>query len=384
MKVASFAFTTPNLGDDLQVMAAVRHLPRVDRLVDRDFMGEHRLPEQHAVVMNSWFQLGRRHPHFPYLKRRDLAPSQAYQPIFHGFCVGSDKILKRGWTEYLRARQPIGCRDVGSAEKLQSLGIDSYWSGCLTLTLGDNLPRIPAGERKGVYLVDLPPEVEKEFVPAEISRQAIRLSNETPKAIVNDPLARMNFIARICDRLRHAELVVTRRLHTALPCVAFGTPVVVFVETHPNNTRRFSGYDRFIPVSFRGGGAKPRVIEWSDRTPPELPEQLRRALDGFAGAVRQKLGEGPRTAYDKMTAKSLLTLPNPGLGWKPGEVALNLGRFRVARLPKSWSDKEITVEIEHFAGFERFNSPILARQPGKVEWVDLGPVSSYLKNAEPQ
>ncbi|MBK9083441.1 MAG: polysaccharide pyruvyl transferase family protein [Rhizobiales bacterium] len=381
MKVASFAFTTPNLGDDLQVMATVRRLPQVDRLVDRDFMSEHRYGEPHAVVMNSWFQLGRRSPTFPHLRRRRLDPSTDYKPIFHGFCVGSDKILSKGWADYLRAHRQVGCRDRESAEKLASMGVDAFWSGCLTLTLGMGVPPVPAEARRGVYIVDVPEAVERDFVPDELRQVATRFSNEAPADLVKDPLARMHRMAAICDRLRHAELVITRRLHTALPCVGFGTPVRVLVEEKPNNTRRFSGFEDFVPVSFYGGQRKPKPLHWGDRTPAEIPQNLREALARLDARIAAEIAAPAPPAYPSVALTTRIVLPNPGLGARPGRIAFDLGRTRVTREPAFWTDKKIFVDVQHFAGFDRFATPILAQAVESDEWVPVGRVDQAISEA---
>src|SRR5262245_11167193 len=105
MKVASFAFETPNLGDDLQVLAASMYLPQIDTLIDRDRMMEIEFAEPHLVVMNSWFQLARRFANFAW-KKPLRPPSDSFRPLFHGFCVGRDKVLNASWTEHLARHQP--------------------------------------------------------------------------------------------------------------------------------------------------------------------------------------------------------------------------------------------------------------------------------------
>ncbi len=108
----------------------------------------------------------------------------------------------------------------------------------------------------------------------------------------NDQTARWKEIARISDRLRNAEMVVTRRLHTALPCIGFGTPVSVYLEGTTKNRRRFSGHDRFVPMVFHDGEKPigdtvydpPRLVE----IPDEMNERFLQLAKSLGASVEPK------------------------------------------------------------------------------------------------
>ena len=59
-----------------------------------------------------------------------------------------------------------------------------------------------------------------------------------------------------------AELVVTSRLHCALPCIALGTPVV-FINDDPNDIR-FSGYQKLLTIHNK---SSIRSINWDNVQP---------------------------------------------------------------------------------------------------------------------
>ena len=207
MKVGLLGFETTNIGDDLQAIATSLNLPFVDRLIDREKLADARFDEPHFLIMQSWFT-----------RQWFRPPSASIDPYYFAFCVGRASMSRGLWPRHLRARQPIGARDHETMRRLTAMGVESFWSGCLTLRIGSFLESVPAEAREGVYFVDLHPEAER-LVPEALRERAIRMSNEVPPALMADPLARMARAAALNDRLRRAEVVVTRRLHTALPCV---------------------------------------------------------------------------------------------------------------------------------------------------------------------
>src|SRR5262249_33119050 len=61
-----------------------------------------------------------------------------------------------------------------------------------------------------------------------------------------------------------AKLVITSRLHCALPCVAFGTPVILLrrgIESDP----RFAGLRELVP--YHSDPSQPIRIDWQDPEP---------------------------------------------------------------------------------------------------------------------
>ena len=83
-------------------------------------------------------------------------PSESINPLyvsFHLNAKASDKILsKQENVDYFKRHEPIGCRDVYTAESLRRKGIDAYFSGCLTLTIGDLYKTEECSDK--VYIVD--------------------------------------------------------------------------------------------------------------------------------------------------------------------------------------------------------------------------------------
>jgi hypothetical protein len=178
------------------------------------------------------------------------------------------------WLAEWRRNQPIGLRDTYSVGVLREAGVDAYYSGCLTTFMGRFFH--PPAKREGVVFVDVPAEMER-FIPEDVRARARRITNETGKGETHQK-SRFEKIARVLDVVRSAEMVVTRRLHTALPCVGFGTPVTVYLEGSQKNRRRFSGADRFLPIVFHDGKT-PEEPSWIAPRAAVVPDDME---PGFA------------------------------------------------------------------------------------------------------
>jgi hypothetical protein len=178
-----------------------------------------------------------------------------------------------------------------------------------------------------------------------------------------DPLARVAHIARTAERLRHAELVVTRRLHTALPCVGFRTPVVAIVEDLPTNRGRFSGYDAFLPVMFhRDGGLVSGAVDWSALGPVDPTDDLERRYADLRAALRARLGPFEIPPAQRLAETFRLRMPAPA-GWRSADaVEIDLGIARVRR-PVSAADAGdgrtvFEAEVDAVAPFRRLRAPV--------------------------
>ena len=288
MKYGLLEYATANMGDEIQSVAAEQFLPRVDAFLQRDFLHDVRSDEDIAVVMNGWFT---RHP-------ENWPPSSALAPLFVSFHIAEavvEPMTTPDAIAYFREHEPIGCRDYHTRDLLAEHGVDAYFSGCLTLTLTSD---VDDADRQGVYVVDgddavvrnLPSDHRDraEFVTHRYDVTALermdgvadRLGDRTRRLLrrlrVDDAYVRMKErvwashadeqFAGARDRLAKyaaAELVVTSRLHAALPCVAFGTPVLL---VHENlDDPRFGGHlDYLSHCSVEEFVERDGEIDWAD------------------------------------------------------------------------------------------------------------------------
>jgi hypothetical protein len=345
-KTAIFGFRTDNIGDDMQAYAAACHLPGIHRLVNRDRMFAEELTLPHQVIFNSWFMQGHEYG----------LPAPEIEPIIFGFCVGNENFLTPEWLDYLRARQPIACRDHHTVDVLTGHGIEAYWSGCLTLFFGRMFKPVPRHKRNGVLFVDISEEAEREFIPETYRKQAVRISNFPAVNIRNQPLERFAALAKLCDQLRHAELVVSRRLHVVLPCVGFQTPAVALPKADVAKARnRFRGFDQFLNIGFQEDSPEKQRLDWNNLSVPKLPAEIERTYEQFRKLLATKLGKEVNDAHELAYIRDTLTLENPGMGFEPGAVTLKFGKESEDCPIVRWTDKEIEIRVAEFATMRRWD-----------------------------
>lgn len=201
--------SSQNIGDDIQSIAAARMLPRIDCMLDRDELTALHNTHPVCLIMNGWFMRGANWP-----------PSDLLRPAFVGFHVRPDSkaVIAKG-AAWMKRFGPIGARDRGTADFLRSLGLASEISYCLTLTL----PKRKASPTNGrIVLVDL----GRVKLPRSVRSKAVRVSHDVTG--MSTP-TKLKYAEELLSYYRDtASLVVTRRLHCALPCIAMGIPVVFF------------------------------------------------------------------------------------------------------------------------------------------------------------
>lgn len=225
MKYGVIVFkNTENIGDDIQSYAATRLLPSVDYYVEREYIDTF-IPkdkEYVKVLMNGWFM------HY----KHNFLPSPYIDPIFISTHFSSydtygikNEYIKNN-VDYLKKYAPIGCRDIHSKNVLDSFGIDNYVSGCVTLTL-DKFD-IKKSNEEYICCVDLPENVLKHINDNSrikvIEKSHYINKNENKKLSYED---RFKNVEELLKLYQNAKLVITSRLHCALPCIALGTPVIL-------------------------------------------------------------------------------------------------------------------------------------------------------------
>jgi hypothetical protein len=363
-----FTFSTGNLGDEMQSLAVLAHLDRVQVWMDRDHLADFQAETDTACVFNCWFLIGNDY-------RR---PAARVQPIWHGF-AGWKESLQGEWLPYLKEQSlfhgPIGCRDLYTTELLAEAGVNAQWTGCLTLFLGRAWPR-PARERQGIYFVDVPPEVER-FIPAEIVRRARRLSSFPAPSILQQPLERWAAAARLAALAAHAELVVTRRLHVALPAASFGTPVVAIPDPGISFARRrFAGFETIIPMVFLDEAESGlKKLDWFNLPPARIPRQLEKQYLFLGDDLRaRKLAGGPPGANSplEVCGSPIQRLRNATQIPIPGRVRLRLKERIFELTVRGWSDRWVEVALPGFPGLSKIDFTVEVCPRETEDWIAWG------------
>lgn len=234
-----------NLGDAVQSYAMLELLGGDSSVavVDRDSIADFQPPTPTVLLMNCW--LTHRPERFsfspnvtPAMVGVHTSPSNSPFTRYPPFT----DVLREcpSVQEVFRQSAPVGARDLYTLGVLQELRIDSYFAGCPTLTLR------PTGlESDGsIVAVDVPRSVCR-TVERRLGRPIVRISNRSESSWMSTAALRRH-VEPYLHRLESAELVITTRLHAALPARALGVPTI-FAPGDPSDPR-FSGLADFLPV----------------------------------------------------------------------------------------------------------------------------------------
>ena len=235
MKYASLIYTTSsNLGDQIQSLALEQFLPSIDDKFDRDYLSEVNNKEKHLLIMQGWFS---------HLPEKCFPPSDSIIPVFFGFHITDwnesiEHFSKPQSIDYLKLHEPVGCRDKKTMEMLIEKGVNAFYSKCLTLTF----PKREFEPENGkVFLVNM----KGVKIPESVSKDSISLSHDVYPFW--DEEVKYLMAKQLIKLYREkARLIVTTKLHCALPCIAMGIPVVFF--GNPDDYRISLIKDLKIPI----------------------------------------------------------------------------------------------------------------------------------------
>jgi hypothetical protein len=226
------SYSTGNVGDDIQALAAKRFLPEDSLPIDREFIGQFGHNGRVKTIVNGWFMHTK---NFAWYRtdvpapEKSWPPSVSIDPLFisihfaNGFLP---TVLTDESVEYLKQHGPIGARDCSTLEVLQGKGIPSYFSGCLTLTLENSCE----GRDDIVYAVDLDDECLNYL--RTVVKSKIKVVHHCRR-----------MLTLLNQKYSRAKCVVTTRLHASMPCLALKTPVLLIVG---EKNLRFAGLKELV------------------------------------------------------------------------------------------------------------------------------------------
>ena len=290
-----------NIGDDIQAVATSYFLPQIDYFIDREQMQDFKTKDKKpvAVIMNAWYMWN----------KWNWPPSKYIYPLFVGFhyadhqlgyqpgsIIKYEMLTGRGG-EYLKANGPIGCRDHFTEKNLKDIGIDAYFSGCITMTL----PKRPKEDRgKYICVVDAGDEIT-----ARIKEQLRGTDIEVKVLTHNRPRnknrtweERKAFVEERLSIYQNAICVVTKRLHCALPCLAMEVPVLL-ARINKDETR-FDPYLDYLywttPEDYLSGKCTYDVTDPPENKPDYKP--VREALIEKCRAFVDEVKDDDRSLFD--------------------------------------------------------------------------------------
>lgn len=268
MKYKLLAISTEeqvNIGDYIQALASSQFLPQIDGFIQREKLKDYD-GDECKVIMNGWYM------HHP----EQWPPSEKIKPLFiatHFNTLAQNQLLSDESIAYLKKHIPIGCRDNYTKSLLLSKGVDAYFSGCMTLTLGYKYKSEEKGDKcyfvdpyfvthwnllttiyNLLYLIfhwkpisiiaqkhpDPKKGLRKKMILTTFYREYKRIFTEKTlldaeyicqqstyyKEHFKTDDERLKEAEKLIKRYAKARLVVTSRIHCALPCLGLGTPVI--------------------------------------------------------------------------------------------------------------------------------------------------------------
>lgn len=266
-----------NIGDYIQALASAQFLPSLDGFIQREALKKYDGDEA-KVIMNGWYM------HHP----ENWPPSEAIDPLFVAFhlnVLAKDPLLSSASIAYLKKHEPIGCRDHQTARVLKSKGVNAYFSGCMTLTLGHKYfnkqtddvcyfvdpffktdwnvvsviknavylfahwnsisliaakyPESKTGLRKKMIVTTFYREYKKIFTRETLlNAEYINQQNGTIKTSAKTELDYLKEAEDLVKKYAKAKLVVTSRIHCALPCLGLQTPVIYTEDLNQSEASR--------------------------------------------------------------------------------------------------------------------------------------------------
>lgn len=311
MKLGIIAYPgSINIGDEVQSVAAQRLLPKIDVYVDREGMKKFKSDKKVKLICNGWFME----------KPNQWPPSSSIKPLFVSFHVTNSndshkKLLNPKFTEYYKKHEPIGCRDLATKNLFEKIGVKAYLSQCLTLTLENKFSKrnnkillvdpfrrnFTKGFRKFYTKKIVPDKYHDQVEIIEQRRYNINANRET----------RFKDASDLIDRYAQAKMVITSRIHCALPCLALGTPVyfvnsgyttksslndrfdglielfnVIGPDHFPHTSKSLTDYARRFLNIYKDKEIKPLDINWENPAPnpvdiSNIKNRLKKTIANF-------------------------------------------------------------------------------------------------------
>lgn len=222
------SYTTYNIGDDIQAIAARHFLPENSIPIDREFIAVFSNHLKIKTIINGWYIYTKNF----YWYRTDIeAPEKSWPPAnsidpllisIHFTKEILPAIFTKEGIEYLKEHAPVGARDLFTLNELQKRNIPSYFSGCLTLTLDNSCE-----EREDViYAVDIDEDCIN-YIKGHTLSKVEFINHMICEKLSHDFEGREKYAKQLLEKYKRAKCVITSRLHAFLPCLAFETPVLL-------------------------------------------------------------------------------------------------------------------------------------------------------------
>ncbi len=196
--------------------------------LDRDFASGRSYPPNTWLLCNGWFM------HRNFKGQIDFPFPKEINPIYISFHINDPSVLTEEVASNLRKAEPIGCRDWTTVYRLREFGIECFFSGCMTTTIGQIMPQIDRTQADAIAAVESRVPMAK-YPDADIE-EFVQFGDYVRDL---DLVAGLQDADAMLQGYLPFSKVLTSRLHCYLPCRSMGLDV----DFVPRNTSdiRFEG-----------------------------------------------------------------------------------------------------------------------------------------------
>ena len=260
-----------NIGDYIQTKAVIDMIHPINhKVLDRE--GLHKFKgSKIKTIMNGWFM---ENP-------KNWPPNNNISPLFISFHINPSAerdLLKPESLNYLKQFEPIGCRDTYTQNLLQKNGIKSYYSSCITTTFNRDKYITNKTQPEGIIVIGAFDRLNPSIDFSSIYRLLLslikypihKLKYLLKKISFENHLRNQNIVVKryqqitkrkisshnqglklandMLKEIAKSEIIITSRIHAALPALAMGLKVVFINEglSHKNHKTRTADVNKFF------------------------------------------------------------------------------------------------------------------------------------------
>ena len=260
-----------NIGDYVQTKAVIDLVgSRNIKILDRENLDKYN-DNVIQTIINGWFMES----------PENWPPSEKIKPLFISFHLNPSiktEFLKDESIKYFKSHEPVGCRDIYTRDILLEKGINAYYSSCITTTIDRNNYLKSKTQAEGIIVIGafdrLKPTLDyksslklllsifkypfkKIDYTLKLSKFNRHLKNQNFKIKRYSKLNKrsikshnegLNLASEMLEKIAESEVMITSRIHAALPALAMGLKVI-FIDQgldHINHKHRLSGLKNYF------------------------------------------------------------------------------------------------------------------------------------------
>ena len=260
-----------NIGDYIQTKAVIDMIHPINhKVIDREGLNNFK-GSKIKTIINGWFM---ENP-------KNWPPNNNISPLFISFHINPSAerdLLKPESLNYLKQFEPIGCRDTYTQNLLQKNGIKSYYSSCITTTFNRDKYITNKTQPEGIIVIGAFDRLNPSIDFSSIYRLLLslikypihKLKYLLKKISFENHLRNQNIVVKryqqitkrkisshnqglklandMLKEIAKSEIIITSRIHAALPALAMGLKVIFINEglSHKNHKTRTADVNKFF------------------------------------------------------------------------------------------------------------------------------------------